>query len=170
MTPPQTPKLVRWGRAAVVVAVGLAAVGAFALITPSYELDSEAFLRLVFAQQAEVRSVHVTSIGMVTMSNGDVHRTRGEHRFPPYGGDSQGYIEYEGCPVSIGRMSEDIRLCKTEWVELGGIRYERQTTFGGHGRVGDTGLSRRSSPTRLTRHATVRRSPTIGAGATAAWS
>ena len=66
-------KLGRWGRVAVVAAVAVTAVWAFALITPSYELDSEAFLSQVFAQNAELRSVHITSTGTVTMSNGDVH-------------------------------------------------------------------------------------------------
>ena len=44
MTPTQAPTLARWGRVAVIAAVAIAAAGAFALITPSYELDSEAFL------------------------------------------------------------------------------------------------------------------------------
>ena len=73
-----TQKLARWGRVAVIAAVAIAAAGAFALITPSYELDSEAFLSQVFAQNAEMRSVHITSSGTVTMSNGDVHYSSGE--------------------------------------------------------------------------------------------
>ncbi len=135
MVASQTPRLARWSRAAVAAAVGLAAAGAFALIAPSHELDTDAFLRLVFAQRAEARSMHVASTGMATMSNGDVHHTKGEIDILQTG-ESQGYIEYEGCPIPIGPMSEDISLCKMEWVESGGVRYERQTTSEGLGEWG----------------------------------
>ena len=132
MATPQTSKPARWSRAAVAVAVGLAAAGAFALIAPSHELDTDAFLELVFAHRAEARSMHVASTGMATMSNGDVHHTKGEIDVLQTG-ESQGYIEYEGCPIPIGPMSEDIRLCKMEWVDWGSVRYERQTTSEGVG-------------------------------------
>ena len=77
MTPTLSQNLARWGRVAVVAAVVITAAGAFVLITPSYELDSEAFLSRVFAQATELRSVHITSMGTVTMSNGDVHYSSG---------------------------------------------------------------------------------------------
>ena len=132
MTPTQTPTLVRWGRVAVVAAVAVAAAGAFVLITPSYELDTEAFLERVYAQRVEVRSVHTTQSGSMTMSNGDVHHSSGESDLV-YGGDSQGYIEYEGCTFPTGLMSKGVRLCGIEWVELGGVRYEKRTTSEGPG-------------------------------------
>ncbi len=129
MAPLHTQKLARWGRVAVVAAVAVTAVWAFALITPSYELDSEAFLSQVFAQNAELRSVHITSTGTVTMSNGDVHYSSGEGNIV-HTGDSQGHIEYEGCGFPIIR---GVYLCSTEWVELSGVRYEREETSEGQG-------------------------------------
>ena len=122
-------KLARWGRVAVVAAVAIAAAGAFVLITPSYELDSDAFLKRVYAQAANVRSVHITSTGTVTMSNGDVLYWSGEGDIV-HTGDSQGHIEYEGCDLHIG---SGVYLCRTEWVELGGVRYERENTSEGPG-------------------------------------
>ena len=122
-----TQKLARWGRVAVVAAVVIAAAGAFVLITPSYELDSEAFLSQVFAQNAEVRSVHFTQFGSVTMSDGDVLYWSGEGDIV-HTGDSQGHIEYEGCSFPIGSFARGVRLCSIEWVELEGMRYERQNT------------------------------------------
>ena len=122
-------KLARWGRVAVVAAVAIAAAGAFALITPSYELDSEAFLSQVFAQNAEMRSVHITSSGTAAMSNGDVLYWSGEGDIV-HTGDSQGHIEYEGCGFPIGK---DLYLCSIEWVELGGVRYEKENTSKGLG-------------------------------------
>ena len=122
-------KLGRWGRVAVVAAVAIAAAGAFALITPSYELDSEAFLSQVFAQNAEMRSVHITSSGTAAMSNGDVLYWSGEGDIV-HTGDSQGHIEYEGCGFPIGK---DLYLCSIEWVELGGVRYEKENTSKGLG-------------------------------------
>ena len=122
-------KRARWGRVAVIAAVAIAAAGAFALITPSYELDSEAFLSRVYAQAANVRSVHITSTGTVTMSNGDVLYWSGEGDIV-HTGDSQGYIEYEGCGFPIIR---GVYLCRTEWVELGGVRYDREETSEGQG-------------------------------------
>ena len=124
-----TQKLARWGRVAVVVAVAVTAVWAFALITPSYELDSEAFLSQVFAQNAEMRSVHITSSGTAAMSNGDVLYWSGEGDIV-HTGDSQGHIEYEGCGFPIGK---DLYLCSIEWVELGGVRYEKENTSKGLG-------------------------------------
>ena len=99
-----TQKLARWGRVAVVAAVVIAAAGAFVLITPSYELDSEAFLSQVFAQNAEVRSVHFTQFGSGTMSDGDVLYWSGEGDIV-HTGDSQGHIEYEGCSFPIGSFA-----------------------------------------------------------------
>ena len=45
-------------------------------------------------------------------------------------GDSQGHIEYEGCGFPIVR---GVYLCRTEWVELGSVRYEREETSEGQG-------------------------------------
>ena len=132
MPPLHTPTLVRWGRVAVIAAVAIAAVWAFALITPSYELDTEAFLERVYAQRVEVRSVHTTQSGSMTMSNGDVHHSSGEGDIV-HTGDSQGYIEYEGCTFPTGLMSKGVRLCGIEWVELEGVRYERRNTSEGPG-------------------------------------
>ena len=129
MIPTQTPTLVRWGRVAVVAAVAIAAVWAFALITPTHELDSEAFLSQVFAHAAEVRSAHFAQWGSVTMSDGVVHKWSGEGDFV-YTGDSQGFIEYEECSFPIGM---DLYLCSIEWVELGGVRYEKANTSEGRG-------------------------------------
>ena len=124
-----TQKLARCGRVAVVAAVVIAAAGAFVLITPSYELDSEAFLSQVYAQTSEVRSVHFTQFGSGTMSDGDVLYWSGEGDIV-HTGDSRGHIEYEGCSFPIGM---DLYLCSTEWVELGGVRYEREETSEGQG-------------------------------------
>ena len=124
-----TQKLGRWGRVAVVAAVAVTAVWAFVLISPAHELDSEAFLARAFAHSAEVRSAHFTQFGSVTMSNGVVHYWSGEGDLV-YTGDSQGYIEYEGCTVP---MERDVHLCRSEWVVWGGIRYERQNTSEGPG-------------------------------------
>ena len=99
------------------------------MITPSYELDSDTFLSQVFARNAEVRTVHITSTGTVTMSSGDVHYSSGEGALV-YKGDSRGHIKYEGCTFPIVR---GVFLCSIEWVELGGVRYEREETSEGQG-------------------------------------
>ena len=117
------PKLARWGRAAVVAAVAFAAVLVFVSLPSGQELDRDS------GKVTEVRSFHTTSKGTVIMSNGDVHQWSGQGDIV-YTGDSQGYIEYEGCSFPFGK---DIYLCRTEWVEVDGIRYEKEDTSEGPG-------------------------------------
>ncbi len=63
------------------------------------------------------------------MSDGVVHNWSGEGDFV-YTGDSQGFIEYEGCSFPTGR---DVYLCRTEWVEFEGVRYKKESTSEGQG-------------------------------------
>ena len=63
------------------------------------------------------------------MSSGDVHYSSGEGALV-YIGDSRGHIKYEGCTFPIVR---GVFLCSIEWVELGGVRYEREETSEGQG-------------------------------------
>ena len=124
-----TQKLTRWVFIAVLATAVVITVWALASFRPAQKLDGEAFLDRAFAHAAEVRSAHFAQWGSVTMSDGVVHKWSGEGDFV-YTGDSQGFIEYEECSFPIGM---DLYLCSIEWVELGGVRYEKANTLEGRG-------------------------------------
>lgn len=126
---PCTPKLPSWALIAV-AAVGIVIfLSVLASTRLGQELSAEAFLREALAQSAELRYIHFTSTGTVTMLDGDIHRQSSE-TFRVYTGDLRSRMWYEDCAYPY---LEGIRLCGIEIVVYDGDRYQKIDTSEGLG-------------------------------------
>lgn len=119
-----------WLPVTTIAVLATVVIGVLASVGQSLKSESAAFFqRALHLQVTEFSTVHTTSIGTVTMLNGDIHRRHGESVFTT-NGDRIWRQWYEGCNYPYAM---DARLCSIENVIHDNVRYQKVETSDGSG-------------------------------------